>query len=205
MLFDDTYITITEPAIGNYKDKGSRFIAIAFPVSTEQDVKLILQQQRKEHPKANHHCYAYRLGIDRTNFRIHDDGEPSGTAGRPILSQLLSNDLTNILIVVVRYFGGSLLGVPGLIHAYKSASKDAIVNSVISKRFLTEKYNVTFDFELINEIMNLLKINAANVLRQEITTVYSLDFEVRKSKADELIRKIKMTYKDGKIPVIKII
>ncbi|MET1055429.1 MAG: YigZ family protein, partial [Pedobacter sp.] len=126
MLFDDTYKTIESRAEGLFKDKGSKFIAFAYPILSESEVKPILLGLRAEHTKANHFCYAYRLSPDRNVYRVNDDGEPSGTAGRPILNTLLSADVTNILIVVVRYFGGTLLGVPGLINAYKSAAAEAL-------------------------------------------------------------------------------
>src|SRR5690349_11582622 len=116
------YNTIERPAVAELKERGSRFIAYAYPVSTVEAVKKQLESLKKEHPKANHHCFAYRLGLDNNVFRVSDDGEPSGTAGKPILGQIDSKQLTDTLIIVVRYFGGTLLGVPGLIHAYKSAA-----------------------------------------------------------------------------------
>lgn len=121
MLFSDTYLTIEKKAEALYKDKGSKFLTFAFHVENDQQIKDALTQLKKEHPSANHHCYAYRLGADKLNFRANDDGEPSNTAGKPILGQIQSNDLTNILIVVVRYFGGTLLGVGGLISAYRNS------------------------------------------------------------------------------------
>ncbi|MBS1531433.1 MAG: YigZ family protein, partial [Bacteroidetes bacterium] len=117
MLFDDTYLTIEKPAEGVFRDRGSKFMAYAYPITSEPDIKLIIAGLKQEHPKANHYCYAMRLSTDRSVFRINDDGEPSGTAGRPILNVLLSRNLTNLVVVVVRYFGGTLLGVPGLINA----------------------------------------------------------------------------------------
>jgi len=125
MLFDDSYRTIEKPAEGVFRDRGSKFIAFAYPINSESELKNILSQLKSEHPKANHHCWAIRLGLDRSVFRINDDGEPSGTAGRPILNTLLSHNLTNVAVIVVRYFGGTLLGVPGLINAYKTATEEA--------------------------------------------------------------------------------
>ena len=122
-LFEDTYQTIEFPAEGIFRDKGSKFIAYAYPFKDEANLKDIIADLKSQHPKARHHCYAYRLSPDRSVFRVNDDGEPSGTAGRPILNVLLSMDVTNILVVVVRYFGGTLLGVPGLINAYKTATQ----------------------------------------------------------------------------------
>jgi uncharacterized YigZ family protein len=119
MLFEDTFKTIRTPAEGIFKDRGSKFLAYAYPIEQENEVKPLVENLKKEHFKAVHHCFAYRLGLDRSNFRVTDDGEPSGTAGKPIFNTLLSQEITNILVVVVRYFGGTLLGVPGLINAYK--------------------------------------------------------------------------------------
>lgn len=128
MLFEDTYKTIASPSEGVFKDRGSKFIAKAFPVKTEDDIKIHLETLRKDYYDARHHCYAYQLGFDKSAYRINDDGEPSGTAGKPIFGQINSHDLTNILIVVIRYFGGTKLGVSGLINAYRTASKESISN-----------------------------------------------------------------------------
>jgi uncharacterized YigZ family protein len=126
MLFDDTYKTISQPSESIFRDRGSKFLGYAYPVTSDNDIKAIVANLKAEHPKANHHCWAIRLGIDRSVFRVNDDGEPSGTAGRPILNILLSRNITNVLVVVVRYFGGTLLGVPGLINAYKTATEMAL-------------------------------------------------------------------------------
>src|ERR1700750_587996 len=126
MLFEDTYLTIEKSAEGIFRDRGSKFLAFAYAITHDGDIKGILAQLKNLHPKANHHCWAMRLTADRSVFRVNDDGEPSGTAGRPILNILLSKNLTNILVVVVRYFGGTLLGVPGLINAYKTATEEAL-------------------------------------------------------------------------------
>ena len=134
MLFEDTYHTIEKPSEGLFRDRGSKFLAYAYQVNSESELKNNLTQLKSLHPKANHHCWAIRLSIDRSVFRLNDDGEPSGTAGRPILNTLLSHDLTNLAVVVVRYFGGTLLGVPGLINAYKSATEDALKQAVIIEK-----------------------------------------------------------------------
>jgi uncharacterized YigZ family protein len=134
MLFEDTYRTINRPSEGIFRDKGSKFIAYAYPFKSEEHLKELINDLKNQHPKARHYCYAYRLSTDRAVYRINDDGEPSGTAGRPMLNTLLSKDLTNILMVVVRYFGGTLLGVPGLINAYKSAAEDAIQQAIIIQK-----------------------------------------------------------------------
>ncbi len=130
----DFYYTIENPSIAEFKDKGSKFIAYAFPVNEVKDFKEKLAAIKKEHPKATHHCFAYRIGTDGTTYRVSDDGEPSGSAGRPILGQLDSKQLTNVLVIVVRYFGGTLLGVPGLINAYKSSAAMALQLVAIIKK-----------------------------------------------------------------------
>ena len=157
MLFDDTYKTITGPAEGIFRDKGSKFIAYAYPVTSDDDIKPIVQQLRAEHSKARHFCWALRLSPDRSLFRIQDDGEPSGTAGRPILNAMLSADITNTLIVVVRYFGGTLLGVPGLINAYKTAAAEAISAAEIVEKTVNDIYELKFDYLVMNDVMKLLK------------------------------------------------
>src|ERR1700754_4353082 len=145
MLFDDTYKTIDKPTEGIFRDRGSKFLGYAYPINSENDIKAIVAGLKAEHPKANHHCWAMRLTIDRSVFRVNDDGEPSGTAGRPILNTLLSKDLTNLVVVVVRYFGGTLLGVPGLINAYKVATEEVLNQSVIISKTLNDVYTVSFD------------------------------------------------------------
>ena len=144
MLFTDTYKTITADARGLYKDRGSRFIAIAMPVTSQEEIRMKLEALRKEYHDARHHCYAWVLAPDRLTWRVNDDGEPSGTAGRPILGQINSRELTNILVVVIRYFGGTLLGVSGLINAYRSAASDALANANIAERQVMDRWLVTF-------------------------------------------------------------
>ncbi len=141
MLFDDTYRTIKIPSEGSFKDKGSKFLAFAYPITSETDIKPILAKLKAEHTKANHHCWAMRITPDRSVFKLNDDGEPSGTAGRPILNTLLSRDLTNVLIIVVRYFGGTLLGVPGLINAYKQATEDALNQATVIEKTVNDLYH----------------------------------------------------------------
>ncbi|MCE6992823.1 YigZ family protein [Dyadobacter sp. CY323] len=157
VLFDDTYSTIAGPAESLFKDKGSKFLAYAFPIQTDDDAKFHLASLRELHPKAVHHCYAYRLGTDKMAYRMSDDGEPSGTAGRPILNTLYSKNLTNLIIVVVRYFGGTLLGVPGLIHAYKSASELALADGEIVTKHLSSIYQLSFSYLQMNEVMKIVK------------------------------------------------
>jgi len=153
----DTYKTIKSSSEGIYKEKGSRFIAFAYAVSDQNEIKPIIDKLRKEHHEARHHCYAYMIGKERTMWRVNDDGEPSGTAGRPIIGQINSSGLTNILIVVIRYFGGTLLGVSGLINAYKTAAAQAINNAEIIELTLQEYYEITYPFISMNDVMKILK------------------------------------------------
>ena len=153
----DTYKTINSPAEGLYKEKGSRFVAIAIPVSDQEAIKPIIDIIRKEHHEARHHCYAYMIGHERTIWRVNDDGEPSGTGGRPILGQINSHGLTNLIIVVSRYFGGTLLGVSGLINAYRSAAASALQNADQVERTLQEYYEITYPYISMNDVMRILK------------------------------------------------
>ena len=180
-MFEDTYKTIREPSQGVYKEKGSKFLAFAYPIATEAEVKARLEELRKQYYDARHHCYAYILGADKAAYRINDDGEPSSTAGKPIYGQLLSHDLTNILIVVVRYFGGIKLGVPGLINAYKTATKDALDNAIIIEKKITEVYNLQFTYEQMNSVMKILKDEELPQSNQKFELDCSLDFSVRQS------------------------
>ena len=157
MLFTDTYKTITAEARGLYKDRGSRFIAIAVPVTSQEEIRMKLEALRKEYHDARHHCYAWVLAPDRLTWRVKDDGEPSGTAGRPILGQINSRELTNILVVVIRYFGGTLLGVSGLINAYRSAASDALANASIAERQVMDSWLVTFPYIMMNDVMKVIK------------------------------------------------
>jgi len=154
---EDLYKTIGSPSEGLFKDKGSKFIAYAYPVYTEDEIREHLSWIKKEHFAARHHCYAWRLGAEKEQFRANDDGEPSSTAGKPILGQIQSFDLTNILIVVVRYFGGTLLGVSGLINAYRTAAKDAIKNSTIVEKTVKEFLLIDFGYECMNDVMKVFK------------------------------------------------
>jgi len=154
---EDTYRTISNPSEGLFKDKGSKFIAYAYPVISEDQIKEIVQTIKKEHYSARHHCYAWRLGHEKLLFRANDDGEPTSTAGKPILGQIQSFDLTNILIVVVRYFGGTLLGVSGLINAYRNAALDAINQAEIVEKLVEKQLLIEFDYGVMNDVMKLFK------------------------------------------------
>jgi len=190
MLFEDTYHTIEKPAEGIFRDRGSKFLAYAFPVNTENELKNILSQLKAEHPKANHHCYALRLGIDRSVFRINDDGEPSGTAGRPILNTLLSHDLTNLVVIVVRYFGGTLLGVPGLINAYKSATEEALKQAVIIEKTVNDIYTIDFDYLQMNEVMKIIKDDNLTIITQVFDNNCSIQLSIRKTFVNQILSKL---------------
>jgi uncharacterized YigZ family protein len=162
------YQTIEKKAKAEYKDRGSRFIAYVFPVNKPEDFKKDLRAIKEEHPKAVHHCFAYRLGLDGAVFRANDDGEPAGSAGRPILGQLDSKGITNAAVVVVRYFGGTLLGVPGLIAAYKTVTSLALQLAPVLQKPVLVPYSVLFDYTLLNEVMLLVKRFGCIVQEQEL-------------------------------------
>lgn len=188
---NEYYNTIEVPGTAEFKDRGSKFIAYAYPIVDVNDFKEKLAALKKEHPKAVHHCFAYRLGLDGNTFRVSDDGEPSGTAGRPILGQIDSKQATNILIVVVRYFGGTLLGVPGLINAYKMVSSMVLqVTAVVPKPILIS-YRVQFDYTQMNDIMKLVKQFECAVLKQETQLFCSVEMGVPKNRQEELLYKMR--------------
>lgn len=187
MLFEDTYLSIEEPAEAIYRDKGSKFLAYAYPIRTESEAKEIFSRLKAEHPKANHHCWAMRLSPDRSVFRINDDGEPPGTAGRPILNVLLSKNLTNILVVVVRYFGGTLLGVPGLINAYKIATESALNESVIISDTIKDVYIINFNYLTMNKVMKVVKELSLLVLQQEFDNNCSITIAIRKTQVNQVL------------------
>lgn len=153
----DTYKTLKSPARGIFREKGSRFISFAVPVFSVEEVKPIIEAYKKEYHDGRHHCYAYIIGQNKNVWRVNDDGEPSGTAGKPILGQINSHGLTNIMIIVVRYFGGTLLGVSGLINAYRTAAAEAIKNSEIIDCTIKEYYLMKFPYSCMNEVMKILK------------------------------------------------
>jgi uncharacterized YigZ family protein len=189
----DQYITIEEPSIGEYKEKGSKFIAYAFPVRSEDDVSQYLEQVKSEHFKARHHCYAYFIGLDRELFRFNDDGEPSGTAGRPIFGQIQSFDLIDILIIVVRYFGGTKLGASGLIHAYKKAAKCALDGARFVEKFLCDIFLMEFQYDQMGNIMNIIKSLDLNIIEKKFEKNCQLKIEIRASKVEETMVQLKST------------
>lgn len=180
----DTYLTIETTAEGGYKDKGSRFIAFACPVCSVEEVKEILAEKRKEYYDARHVCYAYVLGYERMNFRANDDGEPSGTAGRPILGQINSAGLTDVLVIVVRYFGGILLGTGGLIQAYKAAAAEAIGNATVVERVVERMMEARFGYEQLNAVMRIVKEHGLTVVSRRQELDCTLRFRVRLSDVD---------------------
>jgi uncharacterized YigZ family protein len=181
---NDFYLTVEKEAVAEYKDRGSRFIAFAFPISSADDFKKRLKALKEEHPKAAHHCFAYRIGTDGNNFRSSDDGEPSGSAGRPILGQIDSKGLTNIAVVVVRYFGGTLLGVPGLINAYKTAASFALQLSPAVKKPVLAFYRLQFDYTGMNDVMRILKKHNCRVAQQQIQLFCELEVGIPKTRLE---------------------
>jgi uncharacterized YigZ family protein len=185
-----TYKTIAESSTGMFKDKGSKFLSFAFPVKTEQEIKPIIDRIKKEYFDARHHCFAYRLGPEKQIFRTNDDGEPSGTAGKPIFGQIQSNDLTNILIVVVRYFGGTLLGTSGLIHAYKHSSADAIANANVIECNVYSVYTVNFDYADLNKIMKICKDFNLSFSDSVFDLKSSITINIKKAHHDQVLAKL---------------
>ena len=186
----DTYRTIVSPAKGLYKEKGSRFLSLAVPVSGPDEIKPIIDKLRKEHHEARHHCYAYMLGYERLVWRTNDDGEPSGTAGRPILGQINSFGLTNIAIIVSRYFGGTLLGVSGLINAYRTAAANAIENSGQIEKTVQDYYEVTYPYISMNDVMKILKEESLGQSDQSFNMECRLRLNFRVSAREKVIPRL---------------
>ncbi|RFZ84652.1 YigZ family protein [Mucilaginibacter terrenus] len=190
MLFEDTYKTIAQPAEGVFRDRGSKFLSFAYPITNDAEVKPLVANLKTLHPKANHHCWAVRLGIDRSVFRVNDDGEPSGTAGRPILNTLLSKDITNTLVVVVRYFGGTLLGVPGLINAYKAATEAALAEASVVEKTVNDVYTIIFEYPQMNDVMRIIKEEQLSIIEQTLELNCSVKFSVRKTQVESVMAKL---------------
>jgi len=188
---NEYYNTIEKTAVAEYKDRGSKFLAYVYPLKEVSDFKEKLAALKKEHPKAVHHCFAYRLGLDGNNYRVSDDGEPSGTAGRPILGQIDSKQLTNVLIIVVRYFGGTLLGVPGLINAYRTAASLALQITPVVQKPVLLPYRLQFDYTQMNDVMKVVKHFDCAVLKQETQLFYSIEIGVPKNRLDEVLFRLK--------------
>lgn len=184
------YNTIDKEAVAEFKDRGSKFLAYAFPIQSADDFKKRLKALKEEHPKAAHHCFAYRVGTDGTNFRANDDGEPSGSAGKPILGQLDSKHITNAAVVVVRYFGGTLLGVPGLINAYKTATSLALQLTPIIERPILINYELLFDYTLMNEVMLVVKRFGCAVIQNEMQLFCRMVIGVPKVDEEACVHKL---------------
>lgn len=180
-IIDDTYKTIFESAQAIYTEKRSKFIAIAFPVTTREEIKEIIDVYQKKYYDARHLCYAYMLGHERKDFRANDNGEPSGTAGKPILGQINSNELTNILIIVVRYFGGIKLGTSGLIVAYKEAAAEAIAQCEIIEKTVNDDIKVMFEYPFMNDIMKVVKDLSPQIISQSYDTDCNIELRIRRS------------------------
>ena len=193
-MYNDTYKEIKNPTTGLYKEKGSKFIAYSYPLYSEEEVKERLEEVKKIEHSARHHCYAYIINPDKSLQRANDDGEPSSTAGKPILGQIQSNDLTNILIIVVRYFGGIKLGVTGLIRSYKTAAADSISQAIFVTKTIKEQYKVSFKYPLMNDVMRLIKEHNLEIINTDFQIDCNLIFAVPKSKADNVVETFKKNH-----------
>ncbi len=191
MATSDFYFTIEQASTAEFRDRGSKFIAYAFPIKDAAEFKLKLAEIKKDHPKATHHCFAYRIGLDGNNFRVADDGEPSGSAGRPILGQLDSKQLVNVAVVVVRYFGGTLLGVPGLINAYKTAASLALQVTPITQKSVEEIHTLQFDYTLMNDVMTVVKQYNCTVITQEMQLFCVVKLGIPRNRLEEVLYKFK--------------
>ena len=190
-MSEDFYFTIEKPSSAEFKDRGSKFIAYAFPIETTDDFKKQLQFLKKEHPKAVHHCFAYRIGTDGNNFRSSDDGEPSGSAGKPILGQVDSRGVTNTAVIVVRYFGGTLLGVPGLINAYKTAAALALQVTPAIQKQIEIVHSIEFEYNRMNEVMMVLKQCNCSVISNEMQLFCVIKAGIPKNRLEEVIYRLK--------------
>jgi uncharacterized YigZ family protein len=189
----DTYYTITNASEGLFKNKGSKFLAFAYPADDENVVKEHIQNLKKKYHDARHHCYAYRIGTDEPfRYRMNDDGEPSGTAGKPIYGQILSKEVTNILIAVVRYFGGTLLGTSGLIQAYKAAAEDALDNARIEQKVISEKLRLHFSYDTMNAVMRIIKDESIEVKHQDFQEECRMEVLVRRNMKDIILKRFSL-------------
>lgn len=186
----DYYLTITQPSNVEYKDRGSKFIAYAFPLAGVDDFKINLKHIKELHPKASHHCFAYKIGLDNNTYRVSDDGEPSGSAGRPILNAIESKEITNVLVVVVRYFGGTLLGVPGLINAYKHSALLSLQVTPIIQKPILNIYELQFDYTVKNSIMTIVKQLNCEVIENENQLFCIMKIGVQTSKEAEFVHRL---------------
>lgn len=187
----DTYQTIAAASEGIYKEKGSKFLAFAYPIFSEEEFKNHLAQLKKDYHDARHHCYAFKLGLTENEFRYSDDGEPNNSAGKPIYGQILSKNLTNVGIVVVRYFGGTKLGVGGLVTAYKEAAADALQHAKIINQTVNNFYQILFDYPVMSEVMNFVKHHQLQITKQLFENACLIEFGIRKSEADAVVSELK--------------
>jgi len=188
---EDSYLSIEGQVRATFRDKASRFIGLAYPCDSEQAVRLILENVRKEYHDANHHCYAYSLGKGNLKWRYNDDGEPAGSAGKPIYGQILSFQVTDVLIIVVRYFGGTKLGIPGLINAYRTTARAALQEACIVPKILTAEIQIEFTFERMNQVMRILKECEARIHMQTYDQSWVIRFSVRRSLLDKVLVKVR--------------
>lgn len=191
---DDTYKILKGPSEGLYKEKGSKFIALAYAVETEDNIKAILSDVKKKYFDARHHCYAWILGTEQTLFRSNDDGEPSGSAGKPILNQIYSFGLTNTLIIVVRYFGGIKLGVSGLVNAYKTAAREALSNAMIEEKTIDINFSLQFQYPIMNDVMRIMKEENLQQLNSKFEMDCYFETFCRKSEAEKVLEKFQKIY-----------
>lgn len=197
-MSDDVYFTIETQTCGPiFKDKGSKFLGFAFPISSEDDVKPFIDNLKKEHHAARHWCYAWQLGVETINYRTNDDGEPSNSAGKPIYGQILSKNLTNILVVVVRYYGGINLGVGGLMQAYKTAAQYCLDNAEIIEKTLQMEFILKFDYKELNKVMRLIKENHLTIISQSMEMICEFKLSIRKKEAN-IIESILANFQDVK-------
>jgi len=192
MKYSDEYLTITSTATGSYKEKGSKFIAYACPVNGIEQINNVITRLKKEHHDARHYCYAYVLGYDKKEYRVNDDGEPSNTAGKPILGQINARELTNVIVIIIRYFGGTLLGKGGLIRAYKQAAANALQNASIIKMVQKEKYQICFDLKAVNNVMKIIGESKLEVISQKFEQLSEVNIAIRKNAASAIINKFRM-------------
>lgn len=184
------YRTIKGESQGLYKEKGSKFVSAAFPVTTEPEIKTIIEKVRKENHGARHHCYAYSLGEDGESWRVNDDGEPSGTGGKPILGQIRSFEVTNVLIIVSRFFGGTLLGVSGLINAYRSAAESALSNAEIIQHFVQQTYEIKFKYAEMNDVMKIIKDEKLNHFDHSFDSDCKITIQFRSSEKEKILKRL---------------
>ncbi len=183
----DYYFTIETSAVAEFKDRGSKFLAYSYPLKDVKDFKSHMQELKKEHPKAVHHCFAYKIGVEGNIFRSSDDGEPSGTAGKPIMGQIESKNLTDILIIVVRYFGGSLLGVPGLINAYKTSASLVLQCTPVVQKAVEINYELQFNYTEMNDVMRVIKQYNCTVHKNEMQLFCIIQIGIPKNQLNEVL------------------